>query len=112
MLKDSQNLVLLPPTAAGPKHRGEIPGGAEARLALSIHPSIHPKPLHREGSPCPQWFLPVLKGNSLNVVVVPIFTQLLHGKPGSLEGLAEPPSCTRAAPSKSRAVSNAISAPF
>lgn len=39
MLKDSQSLVLLPPTAAGhERHRGEIPGGAEARLGLSIHP--------------------------------------------------------------------------
>lgn len=77
MLKDSQSLVLLPPTAAG----HEKPGGNTQRSrgqAGPVHPSLPNlcRGLTWEGSPCPQWFLPVLKGNSLNVVLAAAFTHV------------------------------------
>lgn len=83
--------------------------------AGSVHPSLPNlcRGLTWEGSPCPQWFLPVLKGNSLNVVVAATFTHIPTPPwqtclPG---GSGRAPSSFPPAPGKSRVVSNPNSAP-
>lgn len=85
--------------------------------AGSAHPSTPNlcRSLTWEGSLCPQWFLPVLKENSLNVVVAPTCTHIPAPPwqtwlPGGSGRALILPSCRRAAPGQSRAISKPNSA--